>query len=114
MMLRSVGHGQLLDGLDVVLGLVRRADRVDDLEVDDESMLTIRLSSVITPWGGNGHHVLAHVQVVATLSMIGTTRCGPGSKVRLNLPNRSTTPTRCWRITRIAAAQKTITARQWS
>ena len=34
-MLRSVVIGQLLDGLDVVGDLVRRRDRVGDLEVDD-------------------------------------------------------------------------------
>src|ERR671913_229096 len=75
-----------------------------------ESMLTIKLSSVITPCGGNGTTFSRMSMLYRTLSSTGTTRCGPGSSVRWNLPSRSTSPTRCCRMTRTALAMKKITA----
>src|SRR3954452_5926706 len=75
-----------------------------------ESMLTMRLSSVITPCGGKGTTVSRMSRLIRTLSSTGTSRCGPGSNVRLNFPSRSTTPTRCWRITLTELLRMKITA----
>ena len=61
------GHGELLDGLDVVGDLVRRGDRVGDLEVDDRVDRDDQVVLGDHRLRREGHHLLAQVDHVADL-----------------------------------------------
>src|SRR6266545_4936904 len=74
-----------------------------------ESMLTTRLSSVITGCGSNDITCSRRSSSGRTRSMNGITIASPGVNVREYRPRRSTTPARAWGITRTVFASMSST-----
>ena len=91
------GHGELLDGRDVVGDLVRRRHRVGHLEVDDGVDRDHQVVLGDHRLRREGDDLLAHVDDVAHPVDERRDDVEPGWRVVLYLPNRSTMPGACLR-----------------